>query len=382
MPVIFILGLVGMSACRSGLAADIVIGEQHVVFAWAEDRCAANDIPDAPARAFQDEAGAIRLFAAHWSNRPFAGPTLEAVRRDCEGAFHGGGNNDPGAFDDRIWLTSFWTTDGKVVHALGHAEYHGHLRPTVCSAGRYMACWWNAVVQLVSNDGGRTFRRVGGPGRGLVAALPYKYDQRQGRPAGYFSPSNIIRRDGYWYVFIFAESYGAQRRGACLLRSDNIEDPKSWRAWDGKGFTIAFVDPYVDTAFQPGHHVCVPVPGLSSTISSVSRLPGADGYVVLIAATRRPTPEDETVAGIYYMTSADFIIWSKPKLLLAVPVMFAFSCDATSVYAYPSLLDQGSSSRNFESVGGEGFLYLTRIPIRGCRLTMERDLVRYALTLR
>ena len=74
----------------------------------------------------------------------------------------------------------------------------------------------------------------------------------------------------------------------------------------------------------------MPVPGLSSTISSVSRLPAADGYVVLIAAARRPTPEDEPVAGIYYMTSADLIIWSKPKLLLAVPVMFAFSCDATS----------------------------------------------------
>ena len=82
------------------------------------------------------------------------------------------------------------------------------------------------------------------------------------------------------------------------------------------------------------------------------------------------------------MTSPDLILWSKPKLLLAVPVMFAFSCDATSVYAYPSLLDEDSASRNFELVGGKGFLYLTRIPIRGCRLTMERDLVRYPLTLR
>ncbi len=382
MPVIFILGIVGMTAYRSGLAADIVIGEPQVVFTWAEDRCAANDIPDAPARAFQDEAGAIRLFAAHWSNRWFAGPTLDTVQHDCRGAFQGGRNNDPEAFDDRMWLTSFWTADGRVVHALGHAEYHGHLRPTVCSAGRYMACWWNAVVQLVSNDGGRTFHRVGGPGRGLVAVLPYKYDQRLGRPAGYFGPSNIIRRDGYWYVFIFAEDYGAQRRGACLLRSDNIEDPTSWRAWDGRDFTIAFVDPYGDAPFQPGRHVCMPVPGLSSTIASVSRLPGADGYVALIAAARRAAPEYEPVAGIYYMTSPDLILWSKPKLLLAVPVMFAFSCDATSVYAYPSLLDEDSASRNFESLGGKGFLYLTRIPIRGCLLTMERDLVRYALRLR
>lgn len=382
MPLIFVLGLIGMAACRSGLASDIAaIGEPEVVFAWADDRCAANDIPDAPARAFRDEAGAIRLFAAHWSNRPFAGRTLKAIKRDCQIAFKGSENDDPGSFDDRIWLTSFWTADGKVVHALGHAEYHGHLRPTVCPAGRYMACWWNAVVQLISNDGGKTFRRVNGPGESLVAALPYKYDQQHGRPAGYFGPSNILHRDGYWYVFIFAENYGAQRRGACLLRSPDITDPTSWRAWDGKDFTIAFVNAYSNAAVEPAHHVCTPVPGISSTISSVSRLPGGEGFVALIAARRRAAPDDEPVAGIYHMTSADLINWSKPKLSLAVPIMFAYSCDATSVHAFPSLLDEDSASRNFESLGETGFLYLTRIRVRECRLTMERDLVRLRLTL-
>jgi hypothetical protein len=378
-----ILGLVGMLACRPGPAAELTVaGGPRVVFASRDSRCAANDIPDAPARAFRDGAGAIRLFAAHAANRSFAGPTLDAVKRDCHLAFEGGGNDDPAAFDDRIWLTSFWTTEGQAVHALGHAEYHGHLRPGVCPSGRYMACWWNAVVQVVSEDGGETFRRADGPGRGLVASVPYRYDPRHGHPAGYFSPSNIIERDGHWYVFVFAESFGAQRRGACLLRTARIEDPSSWRAWDGRDFTIAFVNPYSGSAFRPEDHVCAPLAEVSSTIFSVARLPGTRGFVALITASRQAETGGKRVSGVYYITSADLIHWTKPKLLLAVPIMFAFPCDAASAYAYPSLLDENSASRTFETVGGEAFLYLTRIKVRECRLTMERELVRYPLYLR
>jgi hypothetical protein len=370
-----------MLGCRPGSAAELtVVGEPGVVFASRDSRCAANDIPDAPVRAFRDGDGAIRLFAAHTSNRSFAGPTLDAVRRDCHPSFEGGGNDDPAAFDDRIWLTSFWTTDGRVVHALGHAEYHGHLRPRVCSGGGYMACWWNAVVQVISEDGGRTFRRAGGSG--LMAAIPYRYDPRHGRPVGYFSPSNIIEREGYRHVFVFAESFGAQRRGVCLLRTAHIEDPGSWRAWDGRDFTIAFADPYSASVLRPEDHVCAPLPQVSSTMSSVARLPDDRGFVALIAASRPVETGGRSVSGVYYMTSADLIHWSKPKLLLAAPIMFAFPCDAAAVYGYPSLLDESSASRAFETVGGDAFLYLTRIHVRGCRLTMERDLVRYRLSLR
>lgn len=35
-----------------------------VLFRWTDDRCARWDIPDAPARAWRDAAGRIRLLAA------------------------------------------------------------------------------------------------------------------------------------------------------------------------------------------------------------------------------------------------------------------------------------------------------------------------------
>jgi hypothetical protein len=376
------LSLVGMLICRTGFAIEpVVVGEPQQIFVWASDRCDSKDIPDAPARAFRDAEGTVHLLAAHDVNRTFAGAQLGAVEHDCGVVFQGGGRDEPAAFDDRIWLASVWTADGTVVHALGHAEYHGHLRPSICPAGRYMACWWNAVVQLVSTDGGKTFRRAGEAGRGLVAALPYRYDPSLGRPAGYFSPSNIIERDGYWYVFVFAESYGAQRRGACLLRTDRLDDPSSWRAWDGSGFTISFADPYTDDTSRPEDHVCAPVPGVSSTISSASRLGASGPYLALIAASRPAVPGGKPVAGIYSMSSSDLIRWTEPRLLLAVPIMFAFSCDARAVYGYPSLLDAQSPSRTFEAVEKDAFLYLTRINVHDCRLSMERDLVRFPVAL-
>jgi hypothetical protein len=110
--------------------------------------------------------------------------------------------------------------------------------------------------------------------------------------------------------------------------------------------------------------------------------PGTEAFAALIAASRQAETGGKPVSGVYYITSADLIHWTKPKRLLAVPIMFAFSCDAASAHAYPSLLDESSALRNFETVGGEAFLYLTRINVRACRLTMERDLVRYRLYLR
>lgn len=373
---------VAMSGTPAGAVALAIDGPAEAVTVWASDRCAGNDIPDAAARAFRDTTGQVHLFAAHFLGRALTGPRLDVVKPDCRIAFQGAANDDPAAFDDRIWLTSFFTTDGKRVHALGHAEYHGHLRRRLCPSGRYMECWWNAVVQVVSTDGGATFHRLTGEANGLVAALPYRYVGEHGQPAGYFSPSNIIAKEGFFYTFVFASSYGAQKRGACLLRTDRLDDPSSWRAWDGSDFRVSFVDAYTDDAARPQEHVCMPVPGISSTINSVSRLDGSGNYVALLAAARPAVPGGASVAGIYYAISSDLLHWTEPRLLMAVPIMFAFDCDAGSVYAYPSLLDENSSSRTFETVGRAAFLYLTRTKTQNCRLTMDRDLVRFAVTVK
>jgi hypothetical protein len=357
-----------------------IAGPAETVFSWRTDRCDDGDIPDAPARAFRDASGQVHLIASHHRTRALIGPGLGAVKRDCRVVFQASGDDDHDRWDDRVWLTALFTPDGRVVQALGHAEYHGHRRPSLCRGGDYKACWRNAVIQARSDDGGASFRRATNGG-GVVAAPPGPFDASIGRPIGYFSPSNIVTDGGYHYVFVFAAEHGAQRRGACLLRSADIADPAAWRAWDGRDFTITLQAGNSGGSSAPQSLPCAVIPGVPATVGSVSRIEGQAGFVAVIAARRRPAPDAEPIAGIYALTSPDLLHWSEPRLLLATPLMWARGCADTAVHAYPALLDEDSRSRNFETVSGSAGLYLTRFAPKDCRLTMDRDLVRYPVEI-
>jgi hypothetical protein len=353
-----------------------VEGDEDVVFLWRKDRCDDNQYPDAPARAYRDASGVVHLFASHYDNRAFTGPSLDSVRIDCRSTYVGRRADDPMGFDDRVWLTSFHTRDGRNVVALGHAEYHGHLRPALCPWRDYRSCWWNAVVGLASDDGGASFSRPTGAAS-IVAAPRGPYDPSVRRPVGYFSPSNMLEWEGSLYAFVFAEAYGEQRRGPCLLRSAAPKDPSAWRAWDGRDFTVT-LGSAASAEGDPKPGVCVPVPGLGATVTSVVRREGFNDFIALIAATRN---EPRVATGIYFSLSPDLLRWSPPRLLMEAPLMFKYGCEDAAAYGYPALLDSESRSRNFESVGSSAWLYLTRFTIENCKLAKERDLIRYRVRI-
>lgn len=371
----------GRASAADGAALTInIAGAPQTVFRWASDRCVDNHIPDAPARAFRDAGNTVHLIAAHHMNRSLRGPSLASVRVNCAVLYQAGRSKDPAALDDLIWLTAFFTLDGKRVLALGHAEFHAHAVPGLCASGAYMACWRNSVIAAVSDDGGRSFTRK--PGRGAaVATLPYPYDPRAGRHTGYFSPSNILRWRNHTYAFVFAERYRDQRRGACLLRAELGAAPPVWRAWDGEGFTIA-LGGLRESGGGPGKGTCVPLRGLSSTITSVVRHEPTGDFIALFAGTRAVPGLNRKVTGIFYIRSGDLVRWSKPVLLLERPIMFKFACGDKVVFGYPSLIDGRSPSRNFDRVGERPSLYLTRFNMVGCKLPMNRDLVRYPVRIR
>lgn len=347
-----------------------VTGPAETVFSYRKQACDERDIPDAPARAFRDADGRVHLFAPHDVNRALVGDGLDAVAPDCRIAYRGGENDDPAAFDDRAWLAAFATSDGRTVHALVHNEFQGHRRPALCPSGRYMECWTNSITAARSTDGGATFRRV----PGVVAALPYRYRGDLGRHSGYFNPSNIVQKDGFWYVMVFSVAREAQRGGACLLRTDHPDDPSSWRAWDGKDFTVRFEDPYRDTD-DPARHVCAPLGGLGAPVSSVVRHQPSGQFVATMAAVR---PEG---MGVFLSTSADLIHWSAPQLALPLTLAGKQQCGDKEAWNYPVLLDPDSPSRTFETVGNTAWLYMTRFNLSGCALGMDRDLVRLPVTL-
>ena len=278
-----ILGLIAVLAAPARAEGPAVSGPAEVVYRWAEERCATWDVPDTPARAWRVADGSVRLVAGSEASRAEVGAGLDSLRHDCAVLYRGGGADDPGAYDDRAWVHATYTFDGVRVMALAHVEYHGETRPGRCAAGTALACWRNAIVELRSEDGGRSFARTG-----LVAGLPYRYSSRDGRRAGYFNPSNVVRRGDWLYAFVWAEAFGAQRRGACLMRRPVAGGAADWRAWDGARFGVRFADPYREDVAAPERHICAPVGGIGSTVSSVVRR--GEQFLAVTPATRRGRP--------------------------------------------------------------------------------------------
>jgi hypothetical protein len=348
-----------------------VTGAEQAVFVHARDACRPEDIPDAPARAFRDAHGLVHLFATHYINFGFVGSDLDTAKRDCRVVYQGAGDDNPAAFNDRAWLTSFWTNDGITVEALVHNEFQANLRPWLCPSRVYAECWYNAITMAVSTDEGLNFAR---PANAIVAAPAYRFDNTVGHPVGYFSPSNIVKLDGDYYTMVWAENVGTQHRGVCLLRTSDVARTDSWRAWDGGEFSVRLGNPYLEPANQPPHACEVIDPDhLHSHIESLVRH-GATGHFIAVMAF-----ED---GGFYVSDSADLFHWSEPQKIADTGQVTARECDNRALRAYPSRLDPRSGSRNFEVAGDTAYLYFTRFHFKNCAGTLDRDLMRVPVTIK
>jgi hypothetical protein len=350
-----------------------ITGPERIVFDWDHDACEAEDIPDAPLRAFRDYRGLVQGFASMYINRRFEGKSLDDLRHPCAVAMRSGLSASPATFDDREWIGGLYTLDGKTVHTLVHDEYQGHTHPGMCRSGMYHPCWYNSVTYASSKDGGRTFSHTAPPTQ-LVAALPYRYEPDKG-PFGLFAPSNIVKGpDGAYYAFIRAERYGEQPPGACLLRTSDLSNPRSWRAWDGDSFSVSFANPYVGHV-DPAQHVCEPVAPerISGMTHSLTYNTYLKRYVLAGPAAGYGR---KARWGFFFSTSTDLRNWSPRQLITEVELQWTYRCGDKDPLMYPSFLDPKSSSRNFETVGKHAFLYYTRIHMHDCKQTLDRDLLR------
>jgi len=223
---------------------------------------------------------------------------------------------------------------------------------------------------LRSDDRGYTFSRVG---ERPVATIPIRQDVDQGHNRGFFEPSNIIKR-GSWYVaLIRTGAEGAQRAGTCLFRTDDLMRAESWRFFDGQGYSEN-VDPYRDDTARA--KPCAPLQGLKGIVGSVAYSP-AFGLYVAVSAFGSNNPGE---SGFYYSVSADLVHWSEARLFLALPTPWSAPCGQDR-FAYPSLVDPQSPSRNFDVIAGDPYLYFVRQHVDGCRGTMRRDLLRMKMRL-
>jgi hypothetical protein len=359
-----------------------ILGAEETVFSWARERCDVGDIPDLPARAFRDEAGRVHLISAHLGNRQFVGPGLNRLRHPCTVTMKSDLDANPARFNDSEWLGAPYTEDGRTVYALVHNEYHGYEHPGQCASSDHLKCWYNGVTLAVSRDGGVTFRDARPPPAHLVAAVPYRYVPDDG-PYGLFQPSNIVRKedDGYYYTMVRSGQYRQQQRGSCLLRSTRLDDPTSWRAWDGSGFKVVFANPYGPSLGAPSDHVCEPVSPsrIDSMHESLTYNTYLDTYLLVGLSAGFDPPSRRTVWGIYYSVSDDLIHWDEAKLIREVELPWTFKCGDGNPILYPSLIDPDSTSRNFETTGRSPYMYFTRYHYNNCTQNLNRDLIRVRL---
>ena len=353
-----------------------LIGPEQTVFDWNSAACEPIDVPDAPARALRDDRGRVQLYASHYVVRRFIGTSLDRLQHPCQVVMRSGFDPRPEAYDDREWLASPYTEDGRTIHALVHNEYQGDKHPGRCPSASYQKCWYNAITTATSSDAGESFSQQPPPAR-IAASVPYRYVPDAG-PYGIFQPSNIIKKDGFYYALLQAESFGEQRTGTCAMRTPDLSQPRSWRAWDGKGFSVRFVDPYREPVGDPGDHVCAPV--AENEIEKMAQSLTYSTYFgkyLLVGVSGESVPSlNRNTWGIYFSLSDDLIHWSHRRLIAETELPWTFECGDRYPILYPSVLDHESTSRTFATTGRRAYLYFTRLKYPNCQPALGRDLVR------
>jgi hypothetical protein len=367
----------------------VVSGPEEMVFDWTEDRCEDEHIPDIAARAFRDADGNVQLWIGHYINYRMIGPNLDEVESDCNPVMNSDYDSDPAMFNDSEWLAAPYTEDGITIYAIVHNEYRGDThtaaRPGQCPSGERLTCLDTSVTMMISKDGGDTFGDILEPPNHMVATMPYVFND-QGVPSGLRQPSNIIKdENGYYYVFTNISDYPEipgefPPQWVCVMRTDNLNDPDSWRYWDGESFSGRFVDPYREQVDENTSkcgelELADLAGGLNEGVIYNTEL---ERYM-MVGIVFHPS-EGDPKWGVYYSLSDDLVHWTERRLLkeiVTTPNVVDGSKD--EYFAYPALLDPDSDSNNFSTTDDQAYLYITRFN-EGWN-SLDRDLIRYPLKI-
>jgi hypothetical protein len=376
-PAIFVVALLWLGPA-SGSAAAVsvaVTGPKETVYDYDTQRCTDLDFPDGAALAFRDSIGRLQMLTA---NPRLVGTDFNNLTLDCHSLMSSPLDPNPAHYDYMHWVSRVYTENGRDVYALVHTEWHGWEIPGACPAGPgKRRCGVGAVTFAVSHDNGDTYVEPAPPGNFIATAPPRPVtdDVR----TGLFAPSAPIKKGNYYYAFALAVAHGEQEAGACLMRSPDLADPTSWRAWDGASFSVRFENPFYENVSPTRTHLCEPVDydSIQSMTRSLTYNTYLGKYVLTGTAVRYDPVRSEIVDGFYFSLSDDLIHWSMRQLLLEIPSLTTHQCGGPDVGSYPSLIDHDSTDRNYRTGDATMYLYYVEMHFNAaCQLTLNRDLVR------
>jgi hypothetical protein len=369
------------------ITVSVTIGAKEVVFAYTTDRCSDLDLPDQPARFVRAEDGTLVLFDGDAPNNYVSrGTDFGSLKRDCsQGVLVSANSSTPNSYQNQEWLWSAYRL-GNRWHALIHNEFHDPIASTCKPGDPYPSnpCWYNSITYAVSTDNARLFSRPTAPAN-VVAPAPnvwappfqqasYYYTE------GYYNPTNIVRgNDAYYYSLSMMIPAANASQRLCVFRTATLDDPSSWRAWDGSGFTLRMTSPYVTGSPAPLCAAVLPY----GVIGNLTYNTYLNRYVLAGAGAGAFVVDGRPVCGFFFWLSSDLIHWSEPQLLAEARISW---CDNNPqgpgllepVYvAYASIIDHADTTINFESATRTPHLYYTRLNDGG----LDRDLVRVPVSL-
>lgn len=368
---------------------DVVVGGTEIVVNGETTACSVLDILDEPARAVRLADGSLILAAPNAPvNYIFRGSGFTSLRKDCKPVLSSPASTSPSSWAHWYWISSLYR-EGSTLHALLHSEYHDPFASN-CKLGDLSPanrCWYNSISAAASTDNGATFSTIAAPEH-VVAPPPetwdpnlpfYCYSSSFFCPHyGYENPTNIfVGPDGAYYS-AFRGIPGAQtsgQLGTCMMRTSDLSDPQSWRAWDGTRYGLAMLDPY-----RVGRTVsaCEFIDrNLVSTPTAIVYSTYLAKYVAVF-----PMFGSDGVCGVGYSISDDLIRWSKSTLLITIPMAGTVACRTSpnrraGSSIYPSIIDHSSSSPNFDTIGQSAFVYLVRYTGES---ETQRELIRIPVT--
>jgi hypothetical protein len=374
------------------------LGEEETVFSYVRDACVELDLPDVYAHPIRTAEGIVLGSGNAPDNYFMFGSNFESLNRSCTPVFRSVDAWEAEALKPHQWITSMYSEDGQTIYAIVHNEYHDPFAPN-CKPGitdPSNPCWYNFLSLAVSTDAGRTFRQSTSPEH-LVAILPYRWDSdavERGAPPphGYFEPSNIVYKEGYYYCMVFAILSNTNQgvRGTCLMRTDDISKANSWKWWDGQGFNIPLINPYEEEIGDPSQYLpaFIAPREIRDLRGSLTWNRYLEKYM-LIGASVLPVDSQET-CGFFYSLSDDLIHWTLPQLIyktiLGWPPCHRPTPEQASKNirqeAYPSIIDHNSNDISFTVVDSTAFLYFMRNMdnFSGGGWGLRRDLIRVPLT--
>jgi hypothetical protein len=374
--------LLSGALCTSAQAISVAItGPEETIYDYSTQACDPIDNADGTANAFRDGAGRLQIIMSQPFNRRLIGTNFNNLTHDCSISMGSDQSPFPWEFNDAEWVASTWAQADGDVYGLVHSEYHGLAHPGWCPGNIFIKCRYNTVTLAKSTNNGDTFTQLPSPNH-LVASFPYPYWPDQPGRYGIFSPSNLFEKDGYLYTFLLlSASVKEQAPGACLMRTreQDLDDPHSWRAWDGTGFNSRFINPYLESAEPIRRHICQPVdPDKIGTMQrSIVFNTQLNKYILTGVSAKFDSVRGEDVTGFYYSTSDDLIHWTEKQLLMEVETQQSHLCGDPDVRVYPSFIDHDSPSRNFETIDNTTYLYYTLWHYTPqCTAGNDRDMMR------